>query len=486
MRNLFAAAVLVAVGSATAAVAESASAESACAALVDLDLPEVAVHMAERLADPVDHCKLTGTLGREIGFSVWLPDDWNGKFIMGGGGGFVGTIQNQALWSGALQGGYATAGTDTGHKSAGIDGSWALDNLERIVNYGHLAIHRVAQLAKFVVAERYAAKASRSYFAGCSNGGRQALVFAQRYPTDFDAIVAGAPAFDFTGAAAAFLNVTRHMYPNMDDLSAPLLTEQDRSLLANAVLERCDAQDGLEDGVMNDPRDCDFDVGTLDLPPEKIAAIRSVYDGPRNDAGPVFVGWPFGGEDADGGWGGWLAGGGASATSGPPSAAFGFGVDTMRYMVEHEPLWRYEGFELAGFRDRTRSLAATLNATNPDLDAFRAAGGKLLLYHGWSDAALSALATIDYVEKVYARDAAARDDVRLFLLPGVLHCASGPGPWVVDYLAAIEAWDASGEAPDTLTAAFQDGSGARPLCAYPSRIEYTGGDGRQPSSFACR
>lgn len=469
------------------AAAESDPASPAkCSALESLKLPELTITSVEHLGEPVGHCKLTATLGREIGFAIWFPDDWNGNFLMGGGGGFVGVIQNQALALGALQRGYATAGTDTGHQADGIDGSWALNDLERIVNYGHLAIHRVAEVAKFVVARHYATKPEHSYFAGCSNGGRQAMAFSQRYPDDFDAIVAGAPAFDFAGVAAAFLNVTKHMYPNMDDLAVPLLTEADRTRLAAAVLARCDAADGIQDGILNDPRDCDFDPSSLDLPPAKIAAIRAVYDGPQDTDGAVHPGWPFGGEGASGGWGTWLAGTGQRPQGGPPSAAFGFGVDIMRYMVEHDPNWRYEGLDFTGFRQRATTVAATLSATDPDLDAFRQAGGKLLIYHGWSDAALSALASIDYIERVYARDPSARDDVRLFMLPGVLHCAGGPGPWMVDYLAAIEQWHTSGAAPDTLTARFGDGSGARPLCAYPAKAEYIGGDDRDASSFQCR
>ena len=347
----------------------------ACASLETYAAPDVAISAVESLEEPVPHCKLTGVLGREIGFSVWLPADWNGKFVMGGGGGFVGSIQNQALALGALQRGYATAGTDTGHQAGGVDGSWALNNLERLVNYGHVAIHRVTETAKHIAAMHYAKRPARAYFAGCSNGGRQAMAFSQRYPDDFDAILAGAPAFDFAGVAAAFLNVTRHMYPDMDDLAAPLLTPDDRAALAKAVLAQCDANDGLEDGIMNDPRECDFDPSTFGLVPDKIAAIRSVYDGPRNAGGPAYAGWPFGGEDAQGGWGSWLAGAQANnRVGGPPSAAFGFGVDIMRYMVIHDPDWRYEDMTFDGFRERAATAAATLSATSPDLDAFRATG----------------------------------------------------------------------------------------------------------------
>ena len=463
-----------------------ATENDACANLQELSLPDLTVDKLESLSNPVPHCKLTGRLGREIGFSVWLPVDWNGKFLMGGGGGFVGSIQNQALGLGALQKGYATAGTDTGHQANGIDGSWALHNLERIVNYGHVAIHRVAETAKHITDSNYGAWPKRSYFAGCSNGGRQAMAFSQRYPTDFNAIIAGAPAFDFGGIAAAFVNVSQHMYPDIDELTTPLMSPEDRTLLANAVLAQCDAIDGLEDGIMNDPRDCDFDPGSLSLSPEKLAAIRAVYDGPQNANGSVFHGWPYGGEDENGGWGWWLAGPGQETEDAPPSAAFGFGVDLMRYMVQHDPNWSYEGFSFDGYRERVAVVESVLSAKNPNLDEFREAGGKLLLYHGWSDAALSALATIDYVDTVYARDPTSRDDVRLFLMPGVLHCAGGPGPWMVDYLDVIERWDSSDDAPDELIAAFMDESGARPLCAYPSKAYYVGGDDRTPSNFECR
>ena len=469
-----------------AAISVSATETDVCATINDIALPDLTIEQLEALNEPVPHCKLTGRIGREIGFSIWLPENWNGKFVMGGGGGFVGSIQNQALALGALQRGYATAGTDTGHQANGIDGSWALHNLERIVNYGHVAIHRVTEAAKHVTKSHYSRWPERSYFAGCSNGGRQAMAFSQRYPNDFDGIIAGAPAFDFGGVAAAFVNVTQHMYPNMEELSTPLLSLEDRSMLANAVLAQCDSIDGLEDGIMNDPRECDFDPGSLDLPPEKIAAIQAVYDGPQNAVGPVFHGWPFGGEDEDGGWGAWLAGVGQQAEGVPPSAAFGFGVDLMRYMVYHDPDWRYEEYSFDGYRDRVAAVESVLSAKDPNLDEFRNSGGKLLFYHGWSDSALSALATIDYVESVYFRDPAARDDVRLFLMPGVLHCAGGPGPWMVDYLEILDRWVDTGLPPNELTAGFADESGARPLCAYPAKAHYNGGDDRAPSSFECR
>ena len=171
---------------------------------------------------------------------------------------------------------------------------------------------------------------------------------------------------------------------------------------------------------------------------------------------------------------------------GVPSAAYGFGTGVLRYMIYNDPDWTYVGYDFANYEQDSAAIGAILNSNDPDLDAFRANGGKLLLYHGWSDAALSALATIDYVDAVYERDAKARDDVRLFMLPGVLHCAGGPGPDMVPYLDALETWDKSNAAPDSLVASYRDGSGGRTVCAWPQTQTYSGDDPKDPASFTCK
>ena len=173
----------------------------------------------------------SGRVGPHIRFDLLLPNEWNGGFVMGGGGGFVGRVDNQAQTLGALQKGYATAGTDTGHQAMAQDGSWALHNLEAIVNYGHLAIHRVTEVSKEIIEQHYSKEPSPSYFFGCSNGGRQALMEAQRYPDDFDAIVSGAPALDFGGVGSAFTYITQRMYPDSEQLETPVLSKADRTLL---------------------------------------------------------------------------------------------------------------------------------------------------------------------------------------------------------------------------------------------------------------
>jgi feruloyl esterase len=206
-----------------AAGAGSAEAQSACEAMRTFTGPDIKITAAAVAVAPVPLCKVDGVIGKEIGFSVWLPDTWNGKFVMGGQGGYAGSVSSQALDMQALQKGYAVAGTDTGHVSTGgaSDGSWALGDLERIVNWGHVAIHRVTETAKALVKAHYGRAPEKAYFAGCSNGGRQGLMSAQRYPEDFHAILAGAPAQDFRGLIAAFMHTTRVMYPDPAQVSTP-------------------------------------------------------------------------------------------------------------------------------------------------------------------------------------------------------------------------------------------------------------------------
>jgi len=189
--------------------AATARAQTTCAAMSGFTAPDVKITAAAPLTDPVPLCKVEGVIGAEIRFAVWLPDAWNGKFVMGGQGGFAGAVDSQAIGYRGLQQGYAVAGTDTGHRADGIDGRWALGHPERVVNYAHAAIHRVTATAKTIVAARYGRPAGKAYFTGCSNGGRQALIEAQRYPDDFDAILAGAPAQDWRGLIATFLTITR-------------------------------------------------------------------------------------------------------------------------------------------------------------------------------------------------------------------------------------------------------------------------------------
>jgi len=474
--------------------AGTARAQTACAAMTGFTAPDVKITAAAPLTDPVPLCKVEGLIGTEIRFAVWLPDTWNGKFVMGGQGGFAGTVESQALAFHGPQQGYAVAGTDTGHAGDGVDGRWALGHPERVVNYAHAAIHRVTVTAKAIVQARYGRAPGKAYFTGCSNGGRQALMSAQRYPDDFDAILAGAPAQDWRGLIAAFLTITKAMYPDPGKLTTPTLSIGDQQAIQKAVLAACDRADGLADGVMTDPSTCRFDPKVLAcrgenqdgcLSPAEIAAVETITKGPMLDGKPYFVGFPFGAEADPRGWGGWLVGPGAAGAT-RPTLAYGFGLDFERYFVRQDPTWSYTDFDLARFTTEMKDLQPLLSPLDPDLSAFRRHGGKLLLYHGWSDAALSPFMTTRYVDAVVARDAGAKADVRLFLLPGVMHCFGGPGPDRVDWLGALDAWAGGGKAPDELTAGFATG-GARKVCAYPKKAVFSGsGDGKSPDQFECR
>jgi feruloyl esterase len=462
-----------------------------------LRFPDVKILDASVVGEPVPHCKVTGVMGKEINFAVWLPEKWNGRFVMGGQGGFAGNVESQAIGMfDALSKGYATAGTDTGHTGTVAGGSWALGEMERIVNYAHVGVHRTSELGKAMVVARYGKPAERSYFAGCSNGGREALMAAQRYPADYDGIIAGAPVYDFLGVAAADVAVTAKMYPDPANLSTPVLGKAEREAVGKAVLAKCDKLDGLEDGIMNDPRACRFEAKTMlckgakadgCLTPAQVSAVDAIVLGPRQGGKTYHPPFPWGGESFEAGWGRWMAGSKDATAPGVPSLFYGFGVGFMRYFVYQDANWDYRKMDLANVEKRGELIQRTVSPNNPDLSPFRSAGGKLLIFHGWSDSALSPLTSTNYVEKVYKLDATATSDVRLFMLPGVLHCGGGPGPSKVDYLAALDSWVSSKTPPEELEVGFQTGGGSRKVCAWPKLPRYKGaGDGKSPGQFECK
>jgi feruloyl esterase len=263
-------------------------------------LPDTRMSSVTHEATPSPHCKVSGVIGTETNFELLLPDNWNGKFVMGGGGGFVGSVMNTSLMYGSLQAGYATVGTDTGHQGHPLDASWALNNLERLVNFGHQAVHRTAVTAKALIKGYYDAEIARSYFTGCSRGGGQGLMEAQRYPEDFDGIVAGAPAHNWTGLAALATQITRAMYPDPDNLRKAVVGPEEKELIESSYLAMCDAQDGITDGILDDPRQCKFDVATLlcdaekpgrCLSAEQLAAVKVIYEGPKDSQGNAGTWW---------------------------------------------------------------------------------------------------------------------------------------------------------------------------------------------------
>ena len=453
------------------------------------------------------HCLVdanVATPGNVVDFRLALPASWNKKLLFNGVGGFAGSL---AKLDNGLERGYATATTDTGHKaSSGTDGSWALDHRPRELDYGHRGTHVSVVAAKQLTRAYYGGKLERAYFNGCSNGGRQALMEAQRYPADFDGIIAGAPSFGAMGYVRRALTYQ------------PLLAAPDRALppakidlLSRAVVAACDGTDGLVDGLVSDPRLCSFDPQPLrctrgDAPgcltPGQLEAIAVLRADTVLPNGQHLRGMPLGHEAGDSGWPQWITGK-KPPVPGPdgrlqfleePPTAYRFADGFFRYLAfdRDDPSYDFRTFDVETEFSKLAAIIPILSPTDPNLARFAARGGKLLLYHGWADPGLSAYATIDYFDKVVASAGGkARADafVRLFLAPGMHHCAGGPGPDSFDRLSALEQWVEKGVAPTKLIATHSTQGvvdRTRPLCPEPQRARYIGtGSIDAAESFTC-
>jgi feruloyl esterase len=447
------------------------------------------------------YCRVEATVDTETHIVALLPDDWNGRFLMGGAGGYVGAVQNQ--FEASVHDGYATVGTDAGHTAFSLIAGWALHNDRRIADYGHRAVHRTAEVTKALIVAYYGRAPGHSYFIGCSNGGREALMEAQRYPADFDGIVAIAPAFNFLELTTAFVRNLQAQYPT-GNLGAPVVTPAVLRLLAAKVTETCDAIDGVRDGILENPEACTFkpaslpacanDVTTDGCVTRAQRAALTAFTTPLTEGTLRYPGWPFGDEADPEGWGAWMTGPVAevmelTARTAPTLQAL-FGTEFFKYLVYGDSAWRYVNYDLARAGRDGAKVADVVSATNPDLSAFRARGGKLVLAHGWSDPALSARSTIEYFEAVQRRTPQASSFTRLFLMPGVLHCAGGSGCDDVDYAAIIRRWVEQGEAPSRIIARKLRGTQVvrtHPLCAYPMTARYNGtGSTDDAAAFTCR
>ncbi len=432
------------------------------------------------------HLDVHGVIGGSIRFELLLPDQWNGRFAMGGGGGLVGSIQNAAR--GSVNDGYATVGTDTGHQAAGTDGSWALDNLEALVNFGHVAVHRTAEVSKAIIRAYYGKGPSNSYFIGCSRGGGQALMEAQRYPADFDGIVAGAPAFDWPGIAALGTHIAQTMYPDPNNLSKTVLTQDDLDHLYAEIIEQVDEQDGFEDGIIDDPTAVTFDLSQVsDLTEAQRTAVQAVYDGVSGPGGQIYPGFPIGAEEGRGGWYVWLVG----PVPEMVNLSYAFSTNIFKYFVFHDPDWDYSTYDFSNWAEDTRLAGSVLSSKDPDLRDFASRGGKLIIWHGWADAALPATATVNYYEEVLKRDSQAMDYARLFMVPGCYHCGGGPGVSHVEWLDVIVDWVEHGDAPERVIASKPEREDkpamTRPLVPYPQRVKYKGsGDKYDAANFIPR
>ncbi len=492
-------------------VAIAPTAAGGCASVRNLQIADV--HFTEVVDVPdsgsrrdnvrVPHCRVSGVIGKSIAFTAMLPKKWNDRLFMGGNGGYAGTINRGAL--SLANEGYLTVSTNTGHdRSPGGGARWALNDPERQVDFGYLAVHRTAEIAKTLAKAFYGREPRYSYFSGCSNGGRQGLMEAERYPGDFDGIVAGAPAAFMSLTGAAFLKNTKAVFPDPSYFDRPIVTQANLDLLSRKVREACDVLDGVRDGVLNDPRDCNFEVASIKRCPGDIAAadcltasqraaIVRIYAPVTDTHGrAIYPAQPFGGENLPNGWPFWITGRDSSLMREVhvPTAQAMFVTEGAKYFMFNDSTWDYSKYS-GSFVADARRWAEILDADNPDLSRFAARKGKLIIWHGWSDPALNPIATIGYYNRVVARDARAANYARLFMEPGVLHCGDGPGPSDVPWMKAITDWVESGRAPDQMIATKSDSAGktirSRPLCAYPSRAVYKGsGSTDDAANFACR
>lgn len=428
---------------------------------------------------------LTPSAESAIGMELWLPaDNWNGKFLAVGNGGWAGNIEYGALATG-LRRGYAVASNDTGHSDAGA--AFAMSH-EKVVDFGYRSMHEMTVKSKTLVDAFYARAPQRSYYQGCSTGGRQGMMEAQRYPDDFDAIVAGAPVYNQVHLNESQVALQVEMLKNPERI----VPQSKVTVFANAVMAACDANDGVKDNIISQPQLCKFDPGTLlckagDSPDcltgPQVESARQLYAPVKGHSGKAVYTGRAAGVEA-----GWAAR--IPVPGKPMNPLWG---DMPRYLGHRDPSWDAMSFDLD--RDLALALknASFIESSDPDLSRFKARGGKLLLWHGWADPGPSPFNTIDYHAQVAKTLGGRQDDwMRLFLLPGVGHCGGGVGPDQADFLTALEQWRERNVAPDRIVASRNPARGAslapmsRPLCPYPQVAKYNGiGSTDEAASFTC-
>lgn len=496
-------------GVAHATPATVSTPETQCKGLAGVDFSGIkdattqvmSAKVVESAAAAPSYCKVQGYVSPQVGFELRLPmSNWNGKFMEVGCGGFCGDLNSIFFCNGPLKKGYACIVTDMGHKSTGLDGKWAYNNLQAQIDYAFRATH-VAGVAGKTITEGFYGKApSKSYFFGCSCGGRQGLVEAQEFPWDFDGIIVGAPAINYSGV---FMDLLWKARAVVDTDGNPLFGEADIALVHSAAIAKCDKDDGVKDGLIGDPRTCKFDPADLlcsagtkagCLSSEQVAAVKKFYSGPVTSKGErLFPGGGMPGSEA-----------GDFGFNGYQSVFANFGKEFFQYtgfMPAPGPGWKSSDFDFDRDYKRLGTLETLYASTNPDLRKFKAAGGKLILWQGWADGAVSPLNSVDYyetVQRTMGGAATTRDFFRLFMLPGVDHCYGGEGASVVDFLSHMEAWVEKNQAPDMMMSAHvKDGSDSvswptdpasigftRPAYPYPLQPKYKGsGDPNKAENY---
>jgi feruloyl esterase len=464
--------------------ADAAHAATRCSALTALRLPQAGIHAATEVAAgdrlalwsggvpqamPRAFCRVRGTAapvpGSVIGFEVWLPEDaaWNGKFLQAGNGGTAGSVPLTPLLEGVMRG-YAAAATDGGHLwPDGLDYGWAQGRPEAVVDFGWRAVVQTTLAAKRIVQAGLGRAPKRSYFMGCSDGGRDALVAAQRLPREFDGIVAGAPALAWVDLMTAQALLQRDFGPPVSALPVAKLPA-----IQAAALAAC----GQGRSYVADPPACRFDPAVLTctgedtdrcLSPRQVELVRRVYRGlPDASSGRTLPGLVPGAEAEPGNWDFWLLQAPTNPIGGNGVPPTSIGESFFRHLVREDPAFKRADLKDGDITAARRRWAATLDATDVNLGPFRRRGGKLLHYHGWADAAIPPGMSLDYFGAVQQRLGPTPSFYRLFMVPGMNHCGGGQGPWLADWLAALERWVEGGQAPDTI-AVRHPGSGQQEL-----------------------
>jgi feruloyl esterase len=464
--------------------------------------------------DLPEFCRVEGVIqpsaDSHIEFEVWMPvSGWNNRYLGVGNGGFAGSIYYGGLASG-LKAGYAVSSTDTGHKGSSTDAAWALGHFDKIMDYAYRGVHETSDKSKIIVRAFYGGNPKHTYFNGCSNGGRQALLEAQRYPADYDGIIAGAPANYLTHLVADFVWDMQAL----DESPATYISGNQLRAVESAAVAACDADDGVKDGVIGDPSKCHFDPAVLAckgaasescLTETQIAALKKVYEGARNSKGElIHPGYVPGGESGFTGWAAWITG-----LQQGRSLQHAFGAGFFADMMFQDPAWDYKKFNFdRDMKSTDDKMGPIFNATDANLEKFNKRGGKLIIYHGWSDAAISPVNSVNYYNTVVGKMGRkqAGEFVELYMVPGMQHCGGGPGvtefggasPAASDpqhsMSIALERWVENGAAPSEIIATKYRTEGnpasgvvrTRPLCPYPQAAKYKGsGSTDDAANFVC-
>lgn len=478
-------------------------------------IPDAPTRILKAVVDPEadglpESCRITGLIAPYTGFELRMPTNtWNGKFLMLGCGGSCGSI-NSGRSDPGLARNYAVVQTDMGHQGA----SWlfAYNNLQGEIDFAYRSTHTVAVAAKEIIDAYYGNRAAQNYFMGCSTGGRQAMVEAQRFPRDFDGIIAGAPVYDQTGDGAYF--VLWNPLANMDEDGKTILNPKKLPMIRNAVMEKCDAADGLEDGILQDPRQCGWQPSEMQchrgrngdtcLTAEEVEVVNKIYSGATDSDGePWYFGMSRGSEYTwtpefiqEGKVGTWI--------EGPQSFGEEF-ITTMPFFNDPPLGTPASTFDFDRDPPRMALTEVLYNAQNPDLRKFKKNGGKLIVYHGWDDDQIPPGISVDYYEtstRTMGGPEQTKDFFRLFMVPSMLHCtAGGIGGSQVDWLTALEHWVEKDDAPEQVIVYRRVSQGyyqpparypmdssmydqTRPVYAYPDVARYKGiGDSNETSSW---